>query len=127
MRATEQLRARMDESARLSGRSLSAEVEYLIDRVFTLKDIEEAVARGENERGVKWKPMESAPEDGTRLWLTLDNGQVVIGSWVKNPPKSYRPGHWRTNIGTCSDQSELGNPVAWSKCVFPEVAEGFGS
>lgn len=68
-----------------------------------------------------WAPIESVPRDGTRVWLALDNGEVALGRWKANPPRSYFPGHWRTDLGICSDQSDLGNPVAWLELELPKA------
>ena len=67
----------------------------------------------------KWRSIKTVKKDGTRVWLALKNGWVALGSWVLNPPTSYKPGHWRTDLGIASTQSELGNPVAWQQAAIP--------
>ena len=67
-----------------------------------------------------WRTMKSAPKNGARVWLELTDGRVALGRWKPNPPKSYKPGHWATDLGTASSQSELGEPVAWQAALVPK-------
>ena len=64
-----------------------------------------------------WHPMKPAPKG--RIWLLLNSGVVAFGRWKKNPPRAYLPGHWVTDLGVCSSQSELGEPVAWRQAEIP--------
>lgn len=50
----------------------------------------------------KWKPMETAPKDGAKVWGWLDNGSIVlmhwnghIGSWDTFAPDICEPRFWK--------------------------------
>lgn len=67
-----------------------------------------------------WHSAKTAPDDGSRIWIALKNGLVVLGHWEKNPPRAYLPGHWESDLGICSDRADLGDPVAWRQAKIPE-------
>ncbi len=68
-----------------------------------------------------WQSIETVPMDGSRIWLALKNGSVALGFWKLNSPQAYLPGHWSSDLGICSDQADLGDPVAW---LYAEIPEG---
>lgn len=65
-----------------------------VQRVADLIIRERAAAR---EEAQAWQPIETGPQDGTRvlLWLPGTDARVVVGNWIATEPQHPSdPTHW---------------------------------
>ena len=71
----------------------------------------------------EWKPIETAPRDGTRIliwhWDFWDKAnRMTIGYWI--PKGKYRESNWTS--GSCDGQGEfdeLESPIYWRELPEP--------
>lgn len=61
------------------------------------KDGEKAIAYIPADAAADWKPIETAPQDGTRvlLWNTEDGGYAITGAWRADSAQDHESyTHW---------------------------------
>ena len=68
----------------------------------------------------EWQPIESAPRDGTVVWLKDADFDAYLGRWwtkqqleeLDGNPLNFRPG-WFSYEGENGEDGEEGSPVLW--------------
>lgn len=73
----------------------------------------------------KWKPIETAPQDGTRIlvWSTIYGGKVVVARYdddrFSRKPRPY----WRIDAAYAINDSRRNQPTHWMELPKPPGSE----
>ncbi len=68
-----------------------------------------------------WKPIDSAPKDGTVINVRLDCGTVTTVSWQEAWPRDRARGWFLTEFGANADDTECCNATHWCPIIpFPK-------
>jgi hypothetical protein len=68
--------------------------------------------------GDGWLPIESAPKDGTVIWLTDHDSPPVVGIWYDVDDTDFK---WAFFEGGIVDYWKLKGPTHWAKLTPPRA------
>ena len=85
-------------------------LEYLLRKSDRgLEEIATLRAAAETLRGTQWQPIETAPKDGTWVFMTTRCGILNIARWNKRHPDLGMHGRWESK----SNASHILRPTHW--------------
>ncbi len=72
---------------------------------------------------MKWQPIETAPKDGTKVLLYLDEGDIADGYWEPKEEDGLESmgcdAGWHNDVATMFPGRSFGNPKYYSDAINP--------